>query len=433
MVAPIYAKRDDADATKRNISYFLSFNDPTQPEHEVGSILVALILTAMLEMKRAGRVDTTPSQVVSYMVARAEASPQDMRLFLQIKYFGVLLLFRKAERCNKLDLYFTCMRLSLPLLAVENAYNYVHIFTELLKYWATCSEAEEDLIRKYGFTLETPNGAFVGIDYGHEKYVRLVRDSTGKVKRKANKAKIEHAALCRMSQQHTEGIKERKKIKGKDLKRYDGRVLAKTMITLSNMGAWSEKLEEKQREPDTDAVYSMEHIGERVPTEILHTDSIGEALVIQYTKKLSCLEKPPASREKTGLSKRDYTVEGSKEKHKRLVALATSTVVKTVSASGDKAELTEELQYLRSHVSQQDFPDVTKLKTKPDLAKALVDVRKAAFKENQGLIDECTKRAEDKAYGGKSTSGDRRQELQRRFFASTVDNPELTSNYRIEL
>jgi len=190
------AKREDGDATFKNISYFLSFNDPTQPEHEVGSLLVGLILTALTEMKNAGRIEATPESVLSYMVDRAEASPQDMRLFLQLKYFAVLLLFQKAECCNKLDLYFACMRLSLPLLAVENAYNYVHIFTELLKYWATCSDAEQDLIKHYGFTLETPNGMHVGVDYGHEKYVRLVRDSTGKVKRKADKAKIEHSPLC---------------------------------------------------------------------------------------------------------------------------------------------------------------------------------------------------------------------------------------------
>jgi hypothetical protein len=88
------------------------------------------------------------------------------------------------------------MHLSLPVPAVKNASNYVHIFTELLKYWETCSDSERDLTTRYGFTLEMPNGVHIGIDFGHEKYVRLVRDDTGKIRCMANKGKIEHAALC---------------------------------------------------------------------------------------------------------------------------------------------------------------------------------------------------------------------------------------------
>ena len=41
-------------------------------------------------------------------------------------------LLRKEERRNNIELYFSSMRLSLLTLAVSNAENYVHIFTELL-------------------------------------------------------------------------------------------------------------------------------------------------------------------------------------------------------------------------------------------------------------------------------------------------------------
>ena len=58
-------------------------------------------------------------------------------------------LFWKAEHCNKINLYFACMHLSLPLHAVKNCINYVLIFTDMLRYWDGCSPAEEDLLRKY--------------------------------------------------------------------------------------------------------------------------------------------------------------------------------------------------------------------------------------------------------------------------------------------
>lgn len=117
------------------------------------------------------------------MLGRAEASPQDMPLLKVSLDMEVSLLLRKAEQRNNIDLYFSCMCLSLPILAVSNAKNYVHIFTELLKYWKTCSKCEKNLIAQYGFVLETSNGVLAGIDYGHEKYVRLVRDTTGKIYR----------------------------------------------------------------------------------------------------------------------------------------------------------------------------------------------------------------------------------------------------------
>lgn len=259
------------------------------PEHQIGSMLVGLIQTAVLEMKEAARTgDAMPRTMLSFMRSRSAQSPQDMQLFCLIKYLGTLLLFRKAERRNKIDLYFSCMRLSLPLLAVMNCNNYVLIFTETLKFWDGASELEKDIIRKYGFTLETPNGVHVGMDFGFEKYVRLVRDQVGKIHRVGNELKLESAAMLRMSKEASEGIKDSKVHVERDLKRYDARVLAKTMLLLKSLGAWSDNQASKPREPDTDSVYSMVNQGEKLLTELFHTDSIGTDLVTNYIKKFSC-------------------------------------------------------------------------------------------------------------------------------------------------
>lgn len=136
----------------------MNFKDPTLPERQLGLIIFATVLTALMQMKKAGRTNVSPAQVESFMLERAKHSPQDMALLNLLQYFELVLLLRKAERRNKVYLYFACMRFSLPLLAVANAGNYVHIFCDMLQYWETCSDAEHALVREYGFTLTTPNG-----------------------------------------------------------------------------------------------------------------------------------------------------------------------------------------------------------------------------------------------------------------------------------
>jgi hypothetical protein len=55
-------------------------------------------LKALMEMKRSGRVDTTPSNLDEYMRQRAKNGPQDMALLNLVAFFTPVLLFRKAER-----------------------------------------------------------------------------------------------------------------------------------------------------------------------------------------------------------------------------------------------------------------------------------------------------------------------------------------------
>ena len=84
-----------------------------------------------------------------------------MALLNLVAFFTLVLLFRKAERRTNADLYYACMRLYLPLLAVTN----VHIFCDMILYWETCSDCEQLLIKAYGFTMKTPNGVNIGLDY----------------------------------------------------------------------------------------------------------------------------------------------------------------------------------------------------------------------------------------------------------------------------
>ena len=207
-----------------------------------------------------------------------------------------------------------------------------------------------------------------------------------------------------MVQQEVEGMKDQNEFAVKDLKRYDGRVLTKTMLTLDSISAWSEDENKKPREKDTEAVYSLEESGERLLTEILHTDSLGTALVIEYAKKFPCSRDKVVKRENTGLYKRDYTARGSKEECAKLVTLATSISKTALEKVGTIEGLKSELMKLQQHVRAEGFPDLSKLTLKSQFVDALVAVRTKAFGANESLCSQFKKEAEDSAYGGKSTA-----------------------------
>ena len=67
----------------------------------------------------------------------------------------------------------------------------MRIATDLLHWWAIASDAEKMILRVFGFTICTPAGVNVAMDFFHEKYVRLIWDTTGKVFLHGHKAKIE--------------------------------------------------------------------------------------------------------------------------------------------------------------------------------------------------------------------------------------------------
>ena len=134
LIRPFHSKKEGVEASDKNISYFLNFNDPTVPEREVGSMIFGINLLIIFRMKQGGRVDATPKNILQFMVKCATNSPQDLKLKQLLDYMTLMLLYRKAERKNKIDLYFVCMRLSLPLLATTDATKYLQIYTDMLVY-----------------------------------------------------------------------------------------------------------------------------------------------------------------------------------------------------------------------------------------------------------------------------------------------------------
>jgi hypothetical protein len=90
----------------------------------------------------------------------------------------------------------------------------------------------------------------------------------------------------------------------------------------------------------------------------------------------------------------------------KLVSLATSTSPKALE-KGSIDELQRELNKLKDNLSV-GFPDVSKLKKKPDFVNALIATRKKAFEVNSELESQFAREAEELACGGKSTKENRR-------------------------
>jgi len=103
-------------------------------------------------------------------------SPMALKLIDSKKFWTIALLVQKAERASDLDLFFSAIRLSLPVFCAAHATEYVHISCDLLQWWAMASELEKGLVRKYGFTLRTGRGVNVGVDFAFEKERRGTMD-----------------------------------------------------------------------------------------------------------------------------------------------------------------------------------------------------------------------------------------------------------------
>ena len=452
LVAPNYTSVDGKKPTEQNLSYFFNFNDPIIPERLVGTLVYAMNLKAIIEMKNNGQSNVSPISIHEYQRQCAMRNSSDAKLFAALEDLTDVFMFRKAERTDNADLYFSCMRLTLPLLAYTNSSWYVHIYSNLLQYWDTASDAEKEVIRKYGFTLRTPNGVTVGLDFGHEKYVRLVRDKTGKIKQRGAKARVESEAYCRMSRLQREGIKQRKLQiqqhdydprtgKKKFFREHDTEFLTKVMVLLEQMGAWGELNNQRQQEvslpPDAlPAVWPI--FGAQVNAESLCMDSVGSKARDDYLIANNLANNTlPVERVTKGILKvRHFTATALKEAKIRVSRAAVTTNKGALDENASAAEIKEYLADLR--VFNVTVPQcVIESDDKRELISALLPLRGELFKSN----NEAKQKLEETAIGrlyGKTTAETRTAEFSRlRYSVATIDCPEPghkgITGFRMEL
>jgi len=452
LVAPNYTSIDGKKPSEQNLSYFFNFNDPIIPERLAGTLIFAINLKAIIEMKNSGKSDASPIAIHEYQRACAMRNASDAKLFVALEDLTDVFMFRKAERTDNADLYFTCMRLTLPLLAYTNSSWYVHIYSDLLQYWDTASDAEKEVIRKYGFTLKTPNGVTVGLDFGHEKYVRLVRDKTGKIKRRGAKARVESEAYCRMSRLQREGIKQRKVQiqehdydprtgKKKFFREHNIEFLTKVMVLLDQMSAWSENNNQRQHEVNLPlealpAVWPI--FGGQSNAETLCVDSVGSKARDDYLIENNLAnETLPVERVTKGILKvRHFTTDALKEAKARVskasVTLSKDTLDKNASALEIK-------QYLKDVLAFDVVVPQRAIESgdKRELIGALLPLRAELFKSNNEAKQALEQVAINRLYGT-TTIETRTTEFSRlRYSANSIDSlatgHEGITGFRIEL
>lgn len=112
--------KNKKEATNKSVDFFLHFNDPTEPERKMGIVLHAFWTIASVQKICASKSTamwTSVAGVHECILQHCATSPQDFSLCVAVKCWLVVVLCRKSERTNDLDLFFVCMRLSLPILA----------------------------------------------------------------------------------------------------------------------------------------------------------------------------------------------------------------------------------------------------------------------------------------------------------------------------
>jgi len=92
----------------------------------------------------------------------------------------IYFMFRDAVRANDSELFFSAVRLSLPLTAVTNAYHYIRIGFELLLWRAKASDEEVYLFEMLAFTRETETGKYQAVDLCQEKVNAHFRQKVGR-------------------------------------------------------------------------------------------------------------------------------------------------------------------------------------------------------------------------------------------------------------
>jgi len=451
-------------ATEKNMSYFFNFSDSTEPERQIGIVLHACWHVVLLGMKAAGFKETTTKQMLEYVLERAEESPQDDALYILIKCWLLCVYVAKAERYNKIEYYFSAMRLALPMLISQHATNYVRTFTDVLKYWDTCDDRSRGLIRDYGFTIQTPGGINLGIDLGQEKSVRLVRDETGKIVRKGGLARAENAATTRITKAGM-GAKEMKEAVGavgasehayrSNVVRYDKkdfRVFVKTVLALLSVGAFQPDESSHVMEPTTDFLYSFIDEGTILDPKLLDFFGLGGSGRDKYCLTWHILSQNKISRtekeDEGGVSLKAITatVEKASSTKQHRKTLATSVSFKELNTKTfTKEELIAEFNKLKVHFRRaqlRNFPLLTTQMAKKVIVKELVAWRKKAFARNRNLQEELEREAENIGTGPRTTRESRRQQLSHRYYSLVCDeldfdNPDdktrlLNFNYELK-
>ena len=154
-------------------------HDPNQFEDEEIQYIVAMYRSLSESCEAAAGAPISPAQAMELLNERSREYATNVLFLQDIRLSEVYVMMRDSERCNSTELFFSAVRLALPVFCVTNASHYVRICVELLLWRATASPAEVLLFAEAGFTRLTKNGKRRFTDKVQEMVNQIFRGVVG--------------------------------------------------------------------------------------------------------------------------------------------------------------------------------------------------------------------------------------------------------------
>ena len=170
----------DFRGTEGSQKFVMDPYDPRQFENEAIPTIAAHYRSAVEHYAAfVERDDVDSQEVYSAMRERAVKYPPAKMAFDELLLLEAYFLLRDAERSDCADLFFTAVRIMLPLFCTTNAYKYVRICVELLIWKVAASPWEVKLFEEFAFTRESEGGKRMYVDLAQEKVNKSFRAIVG--------------------------------------------------------------------------------------------------------------------------------------------------------------------------------------------------------------------------------------------------------------
>ena len=169
--------------TIEKVKWILFPSDPRQRESDYSWCLLAHYWVAASELRKHLGKDVSAVEVNDFMIQRAIEYPICALALLEIRVGTVIKLMRNSEKRGKrgcVSLFFTAIRLIMPLFAVTHKTDYMNLCQEILKWYYCASPAQRKIYEELIFTQLTANGTPIFHDIFVELSVMNIRAYAGK-------------------------------------------------------------------------------------------------------------------------------------------------------------------------------------------------------------------------------------------------------------
>jgi hypothetical protein len=299
----------------------------------------------------------------------------------EIRFAEVIFLLHQAEEESDAEKYLTGLKFANLLFATTNATKYVHMSSELFKWWECASDAAKELFKKVIITKKTKDGNTIYTDRFFEWFIKAMRETVGKFYRAGSDNKvIKQALLLNLKQQFTSVFKSeigksdtRDKNSLKECK-----VFCETVAAFDEFNLWTDedtkriKLTKKSEDMNVDAIDAPQ-IGE---------SRMASYMTAKFGAGLSCSQYANRDEDEmnvSGLLKTiNPTMKKQNEDDKIEVDRSTATLQSAVEKYYSKSELVSEWSKVVSLFKDEGWTDdLPKMinTNKPDYAMAICQAR----------------------------------------------------------